>query len=105
MARNNCKMSIHRASTVMDALEGRWNGMFYNVFECEILLKKCINYKLGIANHHETCPGKVERSNASDWLILFPEARVRSPGEVLQIFCKLIVRIFELISTSLTIVP
>ena len=54
-----------------------WNCLFYRVSECKILLRKLIDYKLRI--HCETCPGKVEYSNASDWSI-FPRRPERDPG-------------------------
>ena len=70
MAWNNHPILIHCMSTFMDMLEGKWNGMFYNIFECEILFKRTwIDYKLRITNHPETSLEEIECLSASNWSI------------------------------------
>ena len=45
------------------------SGVCYNVFECGILSKNQSFANLESQSDCETCPGKVERLNASDWSI------------------------------------
>ena len=39
MAQNYSPIPIYRALTLLDMLRGKRNGMFCNVFECEIPLR------------------------------------------------------------------
>ena len=39
-AQSDCSIPIHRGSIFRDIFREKWNGMFFNIFKCEILLTK-----------------------------------------------------------------
>ena len=58
MAQSDSSTPIHRASTYMDTLRCKWNGVFYNIFEFEIMYESLCNMSR-----------KIEYSRASHWSI------------------------------------
>ena len=70
MAQNDSPKPIHRESIFIGMLSCRSIEWRILRFDCEILLKNESITNQELRSHCKTCPGKVERSNTSDWSIL-----------------------------------